>query len=234
MHNTWSYDDILALGSLRRPRNEQLKLCSNKDFDRYLGGQPSPQSTNYAKIIVVHCAFLSKNYEEILVLKSHNFMIGGMVVPQDTVRVLNSYVVVPQYWTMYDSLKIGGQTVPQLHIVYTKVNISKLSDGYLAKLKSSAPQSHHNFSSKTFSPWRWALFFFYASSITTMVSIISIQNHNENLLLLYIRKYEYYHYRSYYDIDANISRSRTMIDDYASSGRLHLWSQYDIQYPTAW
>ena len=200
MHNTWSYDDILALGSLRRPRNEQLKLCSNKDFDRYLGGQPSPQSTNYAKIIVVHCAFLSKNYEEILVLKSHNFMIGGMVVPQDTVlvlnsyvficppildyakiivvhcaflsknyeeilvlkshnfmiggmvvpqdtvRVLNSYVVVPQYWTMYDSLKIGGQTVPQLHIVYTKVNISKLSHGYLAKLKSSAPQSHHNFS----------------------------------------------------------------------------------------
>jgi len=47
---------------------------------------------------------------------------------------------------MYDSLKIRGQTVPQLHIVYTKVNISKLSHGYLAKLKSSAPQSHHNFS----------------------------------------------------------------------------------------
>ena len=89
-----------------------------KDFDRYLGGQPSPQSTNYAKIIVVHCAFLSKNYEEILVLKSHNFMIEGMVVPQDTVRVLNSYVVVPQYWTMYDSLKQGG--IPMgYHYPYT-------------------------------------------------------------------------------------------------------------------
>jgi len=24
---------------------------------------------------------------------------------------------------MYDSLKIGGQTAPQLHIVYSKVNI---------------------------------------------------------------------------------------------------------------
>ena len=65
-------------------------------------------------------------------------MIGGMVVPQDTVLVLNSYVVVPQYWTMYDSLKIGGQTAPHLHIVYTKVKTSKLICGYLAELKSSA------------------------------------------------------------------------------------------------
>jgi len=31
-------------------------------------------------------------------------MIGGMVVPQDTILVLNSYVVVPQYWTMYKLL----------------------------------------------------------------------------------------------------------------------------------
>ena len=39
-------------------------------------------------------------------------MIGGMVVPQDTVLVLNSYVLVPQYWTMYDSLKIEGTNSP--------------------------------------------------------------------------------------------------------------------------
>ena len=92
-------------------------------LNRYLGGQPSPQSTNYAKIIVVHCAFLSKKHVEFLVLKSHNFRKRGMVVPQDTVLVLNSTVLVPQYWIMYDSLKIGGQTAPQLHIVYSKVNI---------------------------------------------------------------------------------------------------------------
>ena len=120
-------------------------------------------------------------------------MIGGMVVPQDTILVLNSYVVVPQYWTMYDSLKIGGQTAPQLHIVYTKVKISKLICGYLAELKSSAPQSHHNFSQRLFHHDAEPSIFYYASSITTMVSITSIQYHNENLLLQYIRKYEYYH-----------------------------------------
>ena len=48
-------------------------------------------------------------------------MIRGMVVPQDTVLVLNSYVVVPQYWIMYDLLKIGGQMAPQPHIIYTTV-----------------------------------------------------------------------------------------------------------------
>jgi len=94
---------------------------------------------------------------------------------------------------MYDSLKIGGQTAPQLHIVYTKVKISKLICGYLAELKSSAPQSHHNFSQRLFHHDAEPSIFYYASSITTMVSITSIQYHNENLLLQYIRKYEYYH-----------------------------------------
>ena len=62
-----------------------------------------------------------------------------MVVPQDTVLVLNSYVVVPQYWIMYDLLKIGGQMPPQPHIIYTKVKISKTLCSYLSKLKRLSP-----------------------------------------------------------------------------------------------
>ena len=37
MYNTWQYDDILAPGSLWRPRNERLKLCLNKYLTGILG-----------------------------------------------------------------------------------------------------------------------------------------------------------------------------------------------------
>ena len=110
-----------------------------------------------------------------------------------TDEFLRMYLSPNMYWTMYDSLKIGGQTAPHLHIVYTKVKTSKLICGYLAELKSSAPQSHHIFSQRLFHHDVEPSIFYYASSITKMVSIISIQYHNENLLLQYIRKYEYYH-----------------------------------------
>ena len=133
------------------------------------GGLFVPQSTNYAKIKVVQWAFLSKNHVEFLVLKSHNFMIRGMVVPQDTVLVLNSYVVVPQYWIMYDLLKIGGQMAPQPHIIYTKVKRSKVLGSYLSKLKRLSPSIHHFFSLRLFHHDAKPATFYYASSITTMI-----------------------------------------------------------------
>ena len=103
------------------------------------GGLFVPQSTNYAEIQVVHCAFLSKNHVEFIVLRSHNFMKRGTVVPQDTFLVLNSYVVVPQYWVMYDSLKIGGQTAPHSILYILKVIVCKVIRSYLAMLKRPMP-----------------------------------------------------------------------------------------------
>lgn len=46
----------------------------------------------------------------------------GHFVPLRSILVLNSYVVVPQFWIMYDCVKIRGQTVPLGYILYTKVS----------------------------------------------------------------------------------------------------------------
>jgi hypothetical protein len=115
-----------------------------------------------------------------------------MVVPQDTVLVLNSYVVVPQYWIMYDLLKIGGQMAPQPHIIYTKVKRSKVLGSYLSKLKRLSPSIHHFFSLRLFHHDAKPATFYYASSITTMIDNKLLQTRHNYIVSYDIQRDLYY------------------------------------------
>ena len=45
------------------------------------------------------------------------------IVADSNNLLIIAVLIEEHYRYMYDSLKIGGQTAPQLHIVYSKVNI---------------------------------------------------------------------------------------------------------------
>ena len=118
MHNTWSYDDILALGSLRRPRNEEVKILKKSRQSRLwaqgLGTRCVPKTERYGGSTQLSDKLLGKDHFYSTGIRAYfNILVlGTLCVPRVYLKLVKLWLSVPKSGGTTHGYGLGTLCVP--------------------------------------------------------------------------------------------------------------------------